>query len=79
MDNLTVKLVLDPLSASVALSVCTANQLTGFYMRATLALNGLIRVFQILSGSRGDTPSGGLGVIENFAGGFFSWVVQRLK
>ena len=29
----------NPLSASVAL--CTANQLTGFYMRATLALNGL--------------------------------------
>ena len=23
--------------------ICTANQLTGFYMRATLALNGLIK------------------------------------
>ena len=40
--------LLNPLSASVALiyietsqSICTANQLTGFYMRATLALNGL--------------------------------------
>ena len=22
---------------------CTANQLTGFYMRATLAINGLVR------------------------------------
>ena len=28
----------NPLSANVAL--CTANQLTGFYMKATLALNG---------------------------------------
>ena len=44
-DNLNV---LNPLSASVALiyietsqSICIANQLTGFYMRATLALNGL--------------------------------------
>ena len=25
----------------VLLSICTANQLTGFYMRATLAFNGL--------------------------------------
>ena len=40
--------LLNPLSASVALiyietsqSICTANQLTGFYMRATLALNWL--------------------------------------
>ena len=32
--------LLELLSASVAL-ICTANQLTGFYMRATLALNGL--------------------------------------
>ena len=35
----------NPLGASVALikktSFCFANQLTGFYMRATLALNGL--------------------------------------
>ena len=29
------------LSASVALQICCANQLSGFYMRATLALNGL--------------------------------------
>ena len=26
----------------ISASVCTANQLTGFYIRATLALNGLI-------------------------------------
>ena len=37
----------NPLSASVALIktsqlICCANQLTGFYMRATLALNGLL-------------------------------------
>ena len=37
----------NPLSASVALiessqSICFVHQLTGFYMRATLALNGLI-------------------------------------
>ena len=36
----------NPLSASVALIetsqlICCAHQLTGFYMRATLALNGL--------------------------------------
>ena len=31
----------NPLSPSVALSICCANQLTGFYMRAKLALNGL--------------------------------------
>ena len=36
----------NPLSASVALKetsqlICAANQLIGFYMRATLALNGL--------------------------------------
>ena len=33
----------DLLSASVAL-LCSANQLTGVYMRATLALNGLIKI-----------------------------------
>ena len=27
--------------------ICTANQLTGFYMRATLALNGLKAFFKI--------------------------------
>ena len=37
----------NPLSASVALIetsqlICAANQLTGFYMRATLTINGLI-------------------------------------
>ena len=37
---------LNPLSASVTLIstcqlICTVTQLTGFYMRATLALNGL--------------------------------------
>ena len=32
--------LLELLSASVAL-ICTANQLTGFYMRVTLAHNGL--------------------------------------
>ena len=37
---------INPLSASVALIetsqlICSANQLTGFYMKATLALNGL--------------------------------------
>ena len=34
---------INPLSASVASVslICTANQLTGFYMRATLALNGV--------------------------------------
>ena len=32
----------NPLSTSVALMICCANQLTGFYMWATLALNGLI-------------------------------------
>ena len=31
---------LNPLSANVA-KICTANQLNGFYMTATLALNGL--------------------------------------
>ena len=38
---------LKPLSASVALiqKPVTANQLTSFYMRATLALNGLNRSF----------------------------------
>ena len=25
--------------------ICTANQLTGFYTRATLAINGLVKVF----------------------------------
>ena len=25
--------------------ICTANQLTGFYMRATLAINGLIHTY----------------------------------
>ena len=39
----------NPLSASVALICCTANQLTGFYMRATLALNGLSNVGQAYS------------------------------
>ena len=33
-------LKVNPLNASEAL-ICTANQLTGFYMRATLAFNGL--------------------------------------
>ena len=37
-------LKVNPLNASEAL-ICTANQLTGFYMRATLALNGLNRAF----------------------------------
>ena len=37
---------INPLSASVPLC-CTANQLTGFYMRATLALNGLNFKFTI--------------------------------
>ena len=34
---------INSLSASVAsvTLICTANRLTGFYMRATLALNGL--------------------------------------
>ena len=41
------KNMFNPLSASVALIetsqlICTANQLTGFCMRATLALNGLM-------------------------------------
>ena len=43
--NLKHTLYLNPLSASVALikkPVNSANQLTGFYMRAKLALNGLI-------------------------------------
>ena len=53
-ESLTVEMSFDnlinyikPLSASVALIIetsqliCWANQLTGFYMRATLALNGL--------------------------------------
>ena len=35
----------NPLSASVAL---VANQLTGFYMRATLALNALNQFFPLL-------------------------------
>ena len=40
------KKIVNPLSASVIKCQCqcikcTANQLTGFYMRATLALNGL--------------------------------------
>ena len=34
----------NPLSTSVALIICTANQLTGFYMRATLALNELRKI-----------------------------------
>ena len=43
--------MLNPLSASVALIetsqlICTANQLTFFYMKATLALNGLKGAFQ---------------------------------
>ena len=43
--------MLNPLSASVALIetsqlICTANQLTVFYMQATLALNGLKGAFQ---------------------------------
>ena len=38
---------LNPLNANVALNIetsqliCTANQLSGFYMRATLSFNGL--------------------------------------
>ena len=45
--------MLSPLSASVAIIetnqlVCTANQLTGLYMRATLALNGLKLVKRFL-------------------------------
>ena len=47
----------NPLSASVALIPhietsqlsYTANQLTGFYMRATLALNGLSKDFWVIS------------------------------
>ena len=27
--------------------ICSANQLTGFYMRATLAFNGLINLMQV--------------------------------
>ena len=58
--------VINPLSASVALIetsqlICTANQLTGFYMRATLALNGLSRteklwLTRILSSNLGSNP-----------------------
>ena len=36
-----LSLAINPLNASVALMICFANQLTGFYMRATLAFNGL--------------------------------------
>ena len=31
---------IDPLNTSVAAKICCANQLTGFYMRATLVFNG---------------------------------------
>ena len=30
--------------------ICVANQLTGFYIRATLAFNGLIKVARALNG-----------------------------
>ena len=33
---------INPLSTSANQLICCANQLTGFYMRATLALNGLM-------------------------------------
>ena len=33
---------MEQLFVLISASVCTANQLTGFYIRATLALNGLI-------------------------------------
>ena len=39
--------LVNPLNASVAL-ICTANQLTGFYMRATLAFNELSSKFLYL-------------------------------
>ena len=29
--------------------ICCANQLTGFYMRATLALNGLMKITVIIT------------------------------
>ena len=42
----------NPLSASVAIEtgqlICTENQLTGFYMSATLELNGLIINYPII-------------------------------
>ena len=46
MQDLQSIFNLNPLSASVSLIetsqlICTANQLTDFYTRATLALNGL--------------------------------------
>ena len=41
---------INPLSASRNQSViCFANQLTGFYMRATLALNGLMKITVIIT------------------------------
>ena len=44
--NINLLCLLNPLSASVAVIetsqlICSSNQLTGFYMRATLALKGL--------------------------------------
>ena len=51
-STLEVKFCNDSLSANVARPhiatsqlICTANQLTGFYMRATIALNKLIIYF----------------------------------
>ena len=40
---------LDKLFNQFSACICTANQLTGFYMRATLALNGLNQLSLILS------------------------------
>ena len=45
-----MEIYLNPLSASVVLIlklICTAIELTGFYMRATLALNGLTSTISI--------------------------------
>ena len=36
--------MVNQLSTSVAQLICCANQLSGFYMRATLALNGLKKI-----------------------------------
>ena len=54
MQDLQSIFNLNPLSASVSLIetsqlICTANQLTDFYTRATLALNGLSQVTLTLS------------------------------
>ena len=34
--------------------ICTANQLIGFYMRATLAFNGLLSVLLLIAGKSGN-------------------------